>query len=292
MNPNASIEQSLVIGGTGLVGGHIVRQLVSAGEKPFALSRSRRCASDVIWFCGDLTKPETLSLSPFSILYCTADAALLPAALPFLINPRLSRIVVFSSTGVLAGSDEEVAVERKVLESLADAEQRITVACERHGVAWTILRPTLIYEEGRDSNITELASLIRRYGFIPLIGTASGLRQPVHARDLAIGAVAAAGSAAAINKLYCLPGGETLNYREMIGRIFDGLGKPRRIVALPAWLWKATFTIMKPLLPSSGNTAMGTRMLTDLVFDAAPAVRDFGWNPRRFRPVFCQDSRD
>jgi len=31
---------------------------------------------------------------------------------------------------------------------------------------------------------------------------------------------------------------------------------------------------------------MGIRMTKDMVFDADPAIRDFGWKPRGFRPVF------
>ena len=62
------------------------------------------------------------------------------------------------------------------------------------------------------------------FGFMPRVGGASGLRQPVHVVVLAIGALAAAAGRAAINKFYALPGAETLSYREMIGRTFDGLG--------------------------------------------------------------------
>jgi hypothetical protein len=35
---------------------------------------------------------------------------------------------------------------------------------------------------------------------------------------------------------------------------------------------------------------MGLRMTNDMTFDASAAIRDFGWNPRPFRPVFDQDS--
>jgi nucleoside-diphosphate-sugar epimerase len=277
--------KSLILGATGLVGGYIVEHLVRAGIRPLALSRSPQSGRGVDWFRGDLARPDALKFPPFATLYCTADAILLSAALPHLFHPSLRRAIVFSSTSVMTKLDSEVAAEREKLKDLADAEQTIVAACERNHVAWTILRPTLIYAEGRDINITPLSRLIRRFGFMPLVGGAPGLRQPVHAEDLAIGAIAAASSAAAANKFYSLPGGETLSYREMIGRIFDGLRKPRRAVPIPVMVWRASFLLAKPLFPTA-NVAMGTRMMKDMTFDAAPAKRDFGWNPRGFRPVF------
>ena len=227
----------------------------------------------------------------FATLYCTADATLLPAALPHLFNPSLKRAVVFSSTSVITKLDSEIVSERERLGSLADAERKIAAACEQNNVAWTILRPTLIYAEGRDTNITPLSRLIRRFGFMPLVGGARGLRQPVHAEDLAIGAIAASSSPAAANKFYSLPGGETLSYREMIGRIFDGLRKPRRTIPVPPWMWRAIFLLAKPLFPGA-NVAMGTRMMKDMTFDATPATRDFGWNARAFNPVFDERRAD
>jgi uncharacterized protein YbjT (DUF2867 family) len=112
-----------------------------------------------------------------------------------------------------------------------------------------------------------------------------GLRQPLHAEDLARGMIEAAAHAAAGNKTYAVPGGETLPYREMVGRIFDALGKPRRTVPVPAPLWRAAFPLIKPLFPDA-NVAMGLRMTKDMAFDPTPAVTDFGWNARPFRPVF------
>jgi hypothetical protein len=73
----------------------------------------------------------------------------------------------------------------------------------------------------------------------------------------------------------------------MIGRIFDGLRRPRRTVSVLPSLWRASFTLAKPLFPSA-NVAMGTRMMKDMTFDAAPAIGDFGWKPRTFNPVFDQ----
>jgi nucleoside-diphosphate-sugar epimerase len=277
--------KSLVIGASGLVGGYIVEHLVSCGQRPLAFSRSRQTRTGVDWFQGDLEKPETFGFPPFATLYCTANAILLPAALPHLFNPSLKRVVVFSSTSVMTKIDSEIVSERETLKKLADAEQGIAGLCGRNNIGWTILRPTLIYAEGRDRNITPLSKLIRRFGFMPLVGGGPGLRQPVHAEDLAIGAISAASSHAAANKFYSLPGGETLTYREMIGRIFDGLRVPRRTISIPPFLWKAAFVIAKPLFPGA-NAAMGTRMMKDMAFDSTPAAHDFGWKPRMFHPAF------
>lgn len=280
-------EKSLVIGGTGIVGSYIVNHLLRHDERPLVLSRLQRDAPSVEWIRGDLKEPDSLSLPAFTTLYCTADAVLLANALPQIFNPSLKRAVVFSSTSVLTKKDTEIAFERERLAKLADAEQTIATACERNGVGWTILRPTLIYDEGRDGNITPLSHLIRRFGFMPLVGGASGLRQPVHAEDLAIGAISAAQAPASINKFYSLPGAETISYREMIGRICDGLRVPRRTISIPPMLWRVAFMVAKPLFPGA-NVAMGIRMMKDMTFDANPAIQDFGWNPRGFHPVFDQ----
>ncbi len=278
-------NRSLVIGGTGLVGGYIVEHLLRRVQHPLAMSRSPHPKSDIEWIFGDLRKPDELELPAFATLYCTADAALLANALSQLLARSPTRVIAFSSTSVITKQDTEVAAEREMIRRLTEAESKIATICEQHKVGWTILRPTLIYAEGRDTNITPLSRLIRRFGFMRLVGGAPGLRQPGHAEDLAIGAIEAAASRAAVNKFYSLPGAETLTYREMIGRVFDGLNLPRRTVSVPPLVWRAGFAIARPLFPGA-NVAMGIRMMKDMTFDSSPAVRDIGWKPRAFNPVF------
>jgi hypothetical protein len=45
----------------------------------------------------------------------------------------------------------------------------------------------------------------------------------------------------------------------MVGRIFDALDKPRRIISTPPSLWRAAFLLAKPFFPNA-NVAMGNRM--------------------------------
>lgn len=278
--------RSAVVGATGIVGGYILKNLVRSGERPIALSRSKHdSTADVEWFEGDLSAPEMPELPSFTTLYCTAHAGLMAAALTHLACPSLRRVVAFTSTSIVTKAESEIDAERESVRRWAAAEQQLIVACERLGIQWTVLRPTIIYDEGRDANITRLSRLIERFGFMPLAGSGTGLRQPVHAEDLAAGAVAAAASSAAANKIYAIPGRDTITYREMVGRIFDGMDRRRRIVAIPPTLWRAAFALARPFI-SNANVAMGNRMAKDMIFDAAPAMRDFGWNPREFRPRF------
>jgi len=275
----------VVIGGTGLVGSYLLDQLVGRGERPLTLMRSAPGRTDVAYLPYDLQCPTPITLAPNGILYCTAHATSLAPALTHFIRPDLQRLVVLSSTSILTKMDSEVESERSGVRSLVEAERQIIAICTRNGVGWTILRPTLIYSEGRDRNITPLARLIRRIGVMPLVGGGKGLRQPLHAEDLARGMIEAAGHPAARNQIYSVTGGETLPYREMVGRIFDALGKPRRTVPVPAALWRAAFPLISPLFPGA-NVAMGLRMMQDMAFDPTPAINDFGWIARGFRPFF------
>lgn len=279
---------SVVLGATGMVGSYIVDQLAARGEKPIAVSRhpqpdSTRCT----WISMDLRMPPTAWLPACDTIYCAADARLFASALPQLLLRSTRRIVVVSSSSIRSKIDSPEQKERSSIAALAAAEDSIVDICQARGIQWTILRPTMIYREGCDRNVTRLARIIRRLSFMPLCGDGAGLRQPVHAEDLARGMVAAASAKDSANGAYFVTGGDTVSYREMVGRIFDSLGKPRRLLPLPAAVWSAAFTMARPLFPGVTGI-MGQRMSTDLVFDSSDAVREFGWSARTFHPNFSQ----
>jgi nucleoside-diphosphate-sugar epimerase len=274
----------LVLGATSLIGRFVLPRLQALGVESVALSRTARDAPG--WLRADLTDPDLEArLPPCGAVLSLSPIWRLPAALPALKAKGMTRLVAFSSTSVFTKAASPDAYEQDVVRRLAEGEAALQAFCEANAVAWTILRPTLIYAEGHDQNVTRLARLIRKLGVLPLAGGGGGLRQPVHADDLAAAAIAAAASPAAAGRAYDLPGGETLTYRQMAERVFEGLGRRPAVLPLPSVLWRLAFIVARPLLP--GATAqMGARMSEDLAFDGAPAARDFGWAPRRFRPDF------
>jgi len=278
------MQRSLVVGASGLVGGHIVRHLADQ-ERPFGLSRTERADLGVEWIKGDLANSQNIPWPAAEVIYCTASARLLADALPSMFTPSLNRVVLFTTTSISTKTDSPDPEERAGIAAYEKAEQDVISCCRALGVKWTVLRPTLIYDEGEDKNITRLASIIAKVGFFPLCGRGQGLRQPVHAEDCAIAAIRAASSARAEGKIYDLPGGETITYSEMIGRIFDGMNRPRCIVPIPPPLWTAALHLARRWFPDI-NTAMGLRMAKGMAFDPSPARSDFEWTPRPFKPSF------
>jgi nucleoside-diphosphate-sugar epimerase len=275
----------LVLGATSLIGGHLLGRLKAEDLDPVAFSR-RPPSEDTCWIGGDLKDADLDERLPVAAtVFSLSPIWLLPAALPALRARGMERLIAFSSTSRFTKTDSPDAGERAVALELAGAEAAVEAWCAEHGVAWTLLRPTLIYDEGHDENVSRIARLVKRFHVMPLSGGGEGLRQPVHAADLAAGALAAGHAPATRNRAYNLVGGETVTYRVMVDRVFEGLGKTPRSLPMPVWLFGLIMRLAKPFYPGA-TVAMGTRMGQDLTFDSAEAMRDFGWSPRDFRPRF------
>jgi nucleoside-diphosphate-sugar epimerase len=287
LDPIHRSPKLLVMGATSLIGRFLMPRLTQAGMGVTAISRVGRPASlGVHWLQGDLADPDLAQRLPKAdAVISLSPIWLLPNALDALAGTGAKRLIAFSSTSRLTKTDSPVAEERAVAGRLAHGEAQTIAACDAAGIAWTIFRPTLIYAEGHDRNVSRLAALISHLGVLPLSGAGAGLRQPVHADDLAQAVLAALDAEPSFHRIYVLPGGETLSYRDMVVRVFHGLGRTPRILTIPPALWRLGLRATAPLLPGA-SVGMGDRMSADLTFDGAPAAQDFGWSPRAFHPDF------
>lgn len=207
----------------------------------------------------------------------------LPAYFNFLEVQGAQRIVVLSSTSIFTKEDSSDVGEKLVAQRLAEGEANLHAWAKKRGITWIILRPTLIYGQGRDKNITEIIRFIRRFKFFPLLGDAHGLRQPVYVEDVASACFAAFLARGVVNRAYNISGGEKLTYREMIKRIFQILDQPHNLLTIPYWVFRLAVHTMRHLPRYRHWTvAMAERMNRDLVFDHSEATRDFGYAPRPF----------
>jgi uncharacterized protein YbjT (DUF2867 family) len=214
---------------------------------------------------------------------CVAPIWVLPDYFGLFDAQGARRVVVLSSTSRFTKDDSTDPEEQAVAHRLVDAEARLREWAESRGVEWVVLRPTLIYGLGRDKNIAEIACFIRRFSFFPLFGKATGLRQPIHATDVAGACLAALQAPCAANRAYNISGGETLTYRDMVVRVFSVLDRRLRLLTVPLWAFRLAVAMLRHLPRyRQWSTAMAERMNRDLVFDHAEAAQDLGFKPGAF----------
>jgi len=273
-----------VLGGRSLTGESILPLLLAGGWRVQAFSRSgaESVSSDVHWQAWPAPIPPPVSKEIHHWI-SLLPLWVLPSFFPLMEQCGIRRLVALSSTSRFTKDDSDDAEERQVARCLRDAEEQVQAWAQRHGVEWVILRPTLIYGFGQDKNIAEIARFIRRFGFFPLFGKANGLRQPIHAADVAGACLAALQASGAANRAYNIAGGETLIYRDMVARVFTALGRRPRLATVPLWVFRLAVTLLC-CLPRyrQWSAAMAERMNRDLVFDHTDAARDLGFKPRAF----------
>ncbi|MBT9590659.1 MAG: NAD(P)-dependent oxidoreductase, partial [Thiobacillus sp.] len=242
-----------VLGATSLVGVCLLPLLTQAGWHVTAYSRRAvsQAGDGVGWRrigCAPLPlAPLPVGEGNIPDWICVAPIWVLSGHFALLEAQGARRVVVLSSTSRFTKDDSSDPEEQVVARRLAEAEARVQAWAENRGVEWVILRPTLIYGLGRDKNIAEIARFIRRFGFFPVFGKAEGLRQPIHAADVAGACVAALQAPDAANHAYNISGGEALAYRDMVARVFAALGRPPRLLPVPLPAFRVAVALLRCL---------------------------------------------
>jgi nucleoside-diphosphate-sugar epimerase len=236
--------------------------------------------SETGWICADLNDagcvwPKTeiaISLGPLDAF---ADW------LERYPESTLQRAIALSSMSAISKQDSNEAGERALAQRLCEAETRIQRIGASRAIACTLFRPTLIYGAGRDRSLTPIARFAQRWRMLPIPLGADGLRQPVHAADLAQACLAVLENPLTYGKTYALGGGERLRFDHMLLRLREAvpgyvqpLPVPLGVLRLLASCWRG----------SKLNASTLKRLRDPLVADNTDAARDFGYAPDTFRP--------
>jgi nucleoside-diphosphate-sugar epimerase len=266
----------LVTGASSQIGCFLLPEAVRAGATVLALSRAHRSSVEgVVWLEGALPAPPApagdadsiCSLGPLDAL---ADWLAAGGA------PVLERVVAISSVSAESKQASPVPAERAVSQRLRDGEAALAQVCDGRGIAWTILRPTLIYGAARDRSMTPLARRAARWHMFGLPAGA-GLRQPVHAADVATAVLRALDGGAA-GRVIPIGGGERLPAEAMFARVRASLPVRTLAVRIPLPLVRTGARLLPPLRGPL------TRLEQDLVADNGELERLLGVHPRGFAP--------
>ena len=281
---NASQNNVGLLGATSLVGECLLSQLKQHDTHVTAFSRQAvQSDNDYVTWCQlDAQKGQDAETIPSWL--CVAPIWTLPDHFNLLLAHGAKRIIALSSTSRFTKNNSSDPGEQLLAQRLKEYEARLRKWAMANEIDWIILRPTLIYGLGKDKNITEIARFIQRFGFFPLFGAGKGLRQPIHAEDVATACFNVLSCSNVKNQAYNLTGGETLSYRDMVNRIFAASHRTPRMITLPRWLFKLAISFMCRLPRyHHWTTAMAERMNTDLVFECSDAKQDFNFTPRLFK---------
>jgi uncharacterized protein YbjT (DUF2867 family) len=234
----------LVTGGSGFLGRHVLAEAARRGHSCVALARSPAAAQAVARcgatpLAGDLD--DAVSLAPaFAAAGCEALVNL--ASLGFGHGPG----IVAATVG--AGLERAVFVSTTAVTTALPARSKVVRLAAEHQVrssplAWTILRPTMIYGAPGDRNLSTLlavlarAARVPRPGCLPLVlpvpGGGARLQQPVHVADLAGAVLAAAERTQTAGSCYDVAGPEPLPFAELLRLSSAAVGCPVRLLPVP-----------------------------------------------------------
>jgi nucleoside-diphosphate-sugar epimerase len=214
---------------------------------------------------GDLEAPLPLE-GIGSIVYCASMGfGHVPGLVRQLEAAGVRRAVFVSTTAIFTS----LPTTSRAIRLEAEA------AVESSRLAWTLLRPTMIYGTVRDRNISRLLRFLKRWPVFPLCGNA--LWQPVHVDDLAAGIVAAFDSQTTVGHAYNLAGAQPIRFADLLRAAARAVR--RQVVLLPVPLAVA---VLAARLTHVVSPEQIRRLAEDKAFSYTNAARDFGFAPRSF----------
>jgi uncharacterized protein YbjT (DUF2867 family) len=270
----------LLTGATGLLGGallglllaedHEVRCLVREGSPRASRLDQRR----IELARGDARDAGALSraLSGTEALLHVAGIEYSSAVLEAAHRAGSSRLVVVGSTSA-----------HSAYSFRSNPKLRMEELVRGSGLAYTIVRPSMIYGSEVDKNVHRLLRFLDRSPVFPMFGSGENLWQPVYHEDCARGVYEALVRASAVGQSYDLPGAEPLTYLEMVETAAGALGRKPRIVRLPLEPVRRLLAAAEALqLPFPIKSEQVLRLREDKAYPYDKARRELGYAPRPF----------
>lgn len=202
-----------------------------------------------------------------------------PVIVQAAIENRLKRAILVHTTGIYSefksASEGYKNIEKKVDELTKNPDYPTKV---------TILRPTMIYGDLCDSNMSKFIKIVDKLRFMPVLDGGKSLIQPVNARDLGkafftvlVSPEETAGSA------YDLSGDKPIKMIEVFNLISKELGKKRTFISVPLSIGVLMARVLKALsLGRIDYVERVQRMDENRSYPHDDATRDFDYSPMSF----------
>ncbi len=282
----------LVTGGLGVMGATLVKGLVDRGFKVRVLDNSDRFRSrldgyDVDIRIGDITKPESLAgcfEDVDTVYHLAAVLIVYDKSLFQKINVGGTRNMIEASikAGVkhfILVSSASVTYPHTTPYSLSKRETERMIK-EQTAMKFTIVRPTLAYNENGGDEFNMFLAYLKKYPIVPFIGTGRSLKRPVHCDDLMMGFLAIPGNEKSYGKTYAFSGGEAIPIWDLGKLMLKHVGQNKIFIPIPIPICRVIAFFCerlqkKPFL--TWNAIAG--VIQDANLDNTEAQQDLGYKP-------------
>lgn len=152
-----------------------------------------------------------------------------------------------------------------------EAEQQLWKIQRETGMEVVIIRPPLVYGPGAPGNFANLVRWIERGIPLPL-GAIHNKRTLVGIDNLVDLVIRCIDHPAAANQVFLAGDGEDLSTTELLRGVGTAMGKPARLIPIPAGLLQLGATLL-------GKKAMAQRLLGSLQVDISKTCELLDWKP-------------
>ena len=248
----------LVTGGTGFVGGHVVRALRDAGRRVRVLVRDPGAAGELEALgCelveGDMTEPETLGRALDGVACVVHLVAIRQGKDEQFerIMSRGTRDLVDAAHGAGVGRFVHMSAlgtnERtKDLVPYYRAKWEMEQAVQGSGLPYVVFRPSFVF--GADGGILPTFRRIARLAPVtPITGSGEQRIQPIWVDDVAAYFARAVELEDATNRTFELGGPDVVDWNELWARLKRALGVKRPSIHLPMAFMRANALVTERL---------------------------------------------
>lgn len=269
-----------VTGVRGFVASHLLPRLAARGTRVIGVLRPGRDAAPLVARgveprFADLDRqpvPPDAFAGAEAVVHL-AGMAQAPQLVAALERAGVARAVVVGSAGV----------HTRLPSAGAEAKRGGERALAQSRLAWTVLRPSMIYGTPDDRNLVRLLRWLARFPLVPLPGGGGTLQQPVHVEDLADAVVAALERPASAGRAYDVGGPEPIALSDLVRECARALGRRAWLVRLPLAPTHRLVVAARALrLPCPVRAEQVLRLAESKAVDIGPARADLGFAPRPF----------
>jgi NADH dehydrogenase len=273
----------LVTGGTGFVGGHVVRALRDAGQPVRCLVRDRRKAEPLEQLGCELAEGDMTDAASLRTAVEGAERVVHLVAIRQGRESQFERIMSQGTSDLLTAAREAGARRFVHMSALGTSERtkdlvpyyrakwEMEQAVEGSGIPFVIFRPSFVF--GSDGGILPtFRKLAKLAPVTPIAGSGAQRLQPIWVDDVAAFFVRALDDEPATNRTFELGGPDVVSWNELWARLKQTLGVRRPSVHVPMWLMRANALVTERL---PGNIPL-TRDLLKMMEAGDNVVTDGG----------------